>query len=1030
MECNKEEAVRAKALAEKKMQCRDFIGARKMVLKAQHLFPDLENVSQMLTVCQVHCSAETKVMGSEDWYGILQVEPTADESLIKKQYRKLALLLHPDKNKFAGAEAAFKLVGEAHRTLSDKSKRSIYDLKRSAGVKTVVLNPQPRQQGKPSDTRKQPPAPSCYANPAASFANLNQTQATHQQQTQAAFGSLTFWTMCPSCGIRYQYYRTIINKALRCQNCLKPFIAHELSVQGVHGAVNVSFPVNKPVFSQQNDYQGNGVKTTKQQSKGEGPGGHSVLQPDAKIFSPGCSQKQKESDEVENGDAGKRKVKFEQVNLGKPSQAEPNVQPSGNANQKRGRKMVVESSDSDSTDSETTIKESEPAVAKNEGTSGKRRSLRQKQSVSYAEDNSDADESKRPADFKRLRKNSSPHSDHQPTKPSSGVDVNKVEVPIDATPVSPNKSVSTKREGNFARHGSPNENNSEATIMKESGDRKCQDKAKAISEEGMSAKSSSNMNDRKLNTTFLDYPDPEFYDFDNDRSPKCFAVGQIWSLYDYVDGMPRFYALIRSVSSSGFKLRFTWLEYFPVGQAEKDWADEELPVGCGVFRLGRTETTEDSRVFSHLMPWSKGPKRNPYLIYPRKGEVWALFKDWDLKWSLDPDQHRQYDYELVEVLSDFAADAGADVVPLIKVKGFVSIFCRAGGGSPSSPVHIPHSELLRFSHMVPSYRMTGREREGIPEGFFELDSASLPITEEQASLNEVGPGAQDPCRENRAARLDDQARGSKASDGQAGRGAPSSSADAAEQDGHGSPPDLQSPTYIVYQDSEFYDFDLDRVKDRFQAGQIWALYCEDDGFPKYYGYVRKVDSEDFMVHLTWLEACPQSEQEARWSASGLPFGCGRFRPISGKEGKETYRVIETFSHLVQQTEPSQRRLLYSIYPQVNEVWAVFRNWSVDWELPDLERCSEKGEYDLVEVAWASDSAISGQVLEKVAGFKTLFRPRMRNGERVKMEIARHEFLRFSHRIPSFRMTEERGGKLRGFLELDPASVPEIILCSC
>jgi curved DNA-binding protein CbpA len=30
--------------------------------------------------------------------------------MIKKQYRKFALQLHPDKNKFSGAEAAFKLI--------------------------------------------------------------------------------------------------------------------------------------------------------------------------------------------------------------------------------------------------------------------------------------------------------------------------------------------------------------------------------------------------------------------------------------------------------------------------------------------------------------------------------------------------------------------------------------------------------------------------------------------------------------------------------------------------------------------------------------------------------------------------------------------------------------------------------------------------------------------------------------------------------------------------------------------------------
>lgn len=33
------------------------------------------------------------------------IEQTVDGVTIKKQYRKLAVLLHPDKNKFAGAEA-------------------------------------------------------------------------------------------------------------------------------------------------------------------------------------------------------------------------------------------------------------------------------------------------------------------------------------------------------------------------------------------------------------------------------------------------------------------------------------------------------------------------------------------------------------------------------------------------------------------------------------------------------------------------------------------------------------------------------------------------------------------------------------------------------------------------------------------------------------------------------------------------------------------------------------------------------------
>ncbi|GMI88834.1 hypothetical protein like AT3G04980 [Hibiscus trionum] len=130
MECNKDEAIRAMGIAQHKMQNHDFEGAKKFALKAQKLFPELENITQLLTLCDVHHCAKHKVYGSEmDWYGILQLERSADEGSVKKQYRKLALLLHPDKNKFAGADAAFKLIGEANAVLTDQTKRSRYDMK-------------------------------------------------------------------------------------------------------------------------------------------------------------------------------------------------------------------------------------------------------------------------------------------------------------------------------------------------------------------------------------------------------------------------------------------------------------------------------------------------------------------------------------------------------------------------------------------------------------------------------------------------------------------------------------------------------------------------------------------------------------------------------------------------------------------------------------------------------------------------------------------------------------------------------------
>lgn len=86
----------------------------------------------------------------------------------------------------------------------------------------------------------------------------------------------------------------------------------------------------------------------------------------------------------------------------------------------------------------------------------------------------------------------------------------------------------------------------------------------------------------------LPSPYPDFYDFEKLRDINMFAVGQIWALYDDLDGMPRFYARIKHFDASNFKAHLTWLEYNAASEEEKKWTDEELPVACGKFCLGST----------------------------------------------------------------------------------------------------------------------------------------------------------------------------------------------------------------------------------------------------------------------------------------------------------------------------------------------------------------------------------------------------------------------------------------------------------
>ena len=70
-----------------------------------------------------------------DYYEVLGLDKSADESAIKKAYRQLAKKYHPDMNPGdAEAEKNFKEVNEAYAVLSDPEKKSRYDQFGHAGV--------------------------------------------------------------------------------------------------------------------------------------------------------------------------------------------------------------------------------------------------------------------------------------------------------------------------------------------------------------------------------------------------------------------------------------------------------------------------------------------------------------------------------------------------------------------------------------------------------------------------------------------------------------------------------------------------------------------------------------------------------------------------------------------------------------------------------------------------------------------------------------------------------------------------------
>ncbi|KZV46463.1 DNAJ heat shock N-terminal domain-containing protein [Dorcoceras hygrometricum] len=189
-----EEALRLKTLAEQKYAKNNIQSALKYAKRAHKLKPSLEGLSEMITAFKILSAAATPIFPATtestsivppDYYRILQLERFSHINSIKKQYKKLALTLHPDKNPLPASEEAFKFVGEAVRVLSDKIRRKEYDMR----LRIVM-----------------------------------------QSQTEgvAGVGAETFWTACSACRLLHKFERIYMGHSLMCPRCKKCFKAVEV----------------------------------------------------------------------------------------------------------------------------------------------------------------------------------------------------------------------------------------------------------------------------------------------------------------------------------------------------------------------------------------------------------------------------------------------------------------------------------------------------------------------------------------------------------------------------------------------------------------------------------------------------------------------------------------------------------------------------------------------------------------------------------------------------------------------------------
>ena len=714
-EYNMDEALKAKNVAETKFHARDIRGARKYALKAQNLCPTLEGILQMVSTLEVHLAAESKIDGESDWYRILSLGAFADEEEVKKQYRKLALLLHPDKNKSVGAEEAFKLISEAWSVLSDSSRKVVYDEKRrNHSVVNVTSGIYTYDKKANKRARK---------NAAAAAAATAAAAAAAAEATTHPVGVDTFWTSCNRCRMQYEYLRIYLNHNLLCPNCHHAFLAVETGFPCNGSSSSFSWSTKQQPQQNHNSTKHSYGSTSRTSSiPGTGHGGY---------------QQDNTYDSYNN-----QGFQWNQYSKTTPS-AGTNAY-STQALEKQRRKHDESYSYNYSESGNTYVHEK---TASRRGRFSKRRrhNYDAYTTVDYGGDNKEtvAASTEPTAVFTDVgRVNGTSVERFRSAVSGRRANILGEITQIDTRSLLLEKAKATVCEklqelnitssSRFAeRRGSegklyPCDNNIKVNgVLSDKpgkGVKLCNSRSMEIQ---VPATDDKNPEQRRVPVS-IDVPDPDFHDFDKDRTEKAFDSDQVWATYDSEDGMPRLYVMVQKVlSMRPFRIRMSFLNSKSnIELAPINWVASGFQKTCGDFRVGRYQVSETVNIFSHKVSWTKGP-RGIIRIVPQKGDTWALYRNWSPDWNeLTPDDVI-YKYEIVEVIDDFTEEQGLTVIPLLKVAGFKAVFHRHM--DPKEVRRIPKEELFRFSHRVPSRLLTGEEGNNAPKGCHELDPAATPV---------------------------------------------------------------------------------------------------------------------------------------------------------------------------------------------------------------------------------------------------------------------------------------------------------------
>lgn len=747
----KEEALRLKTLAEEKYNSGDLDSAVAYANRARDLHPSVSGLREMLTAFEILRTAAAPVLDSTtekqkpipDYYKILQVQRFSHFNSIKKQYKKLALTLHPDKNPFGASEEAFKLVGEAARVLSDKIRRKEYDMRLKIAMQSEAMTAVAVEQG-------------------------------------AEGAGETFRTACSACRLLHQFERKYLGSNLICPSCKKTFKAMEVEEErngeanegGVEkndgaeggGLTRLSARIQERVAK--GGYVGSVEKFGLGVKRRNSSAGEVSERAGAKVARTGrdgvkskrveiveeSGEDSGDSDGVENRRFKKMETLVNVDGVGRVGDGVEEAMRSGdveiveNERSKRGesredesmtlsqmqmmmkkkrkKKKVVEgkmaTKAKEVNAEKLKVNEMEAAIEKDEEREHEKENVREKEREEVAEKEREG------VKLVNLRQKS-----------------NRRRVPKVRNLEVVNATSKNHLHSEIEKDRSPEQGNSEVLLVekekeKETGVTRGKRERRRVSKYGnsdiLNTKSSKKNHvvsdierliaNEKGDLEIKPVEDSDFYDFDKDRRERSFRKGQVWAVYDDVEAMPRHYVLINEiVSVNPFEVKMIWLQR-QSNRDEESWLEKGYNVSCGIFQVAGKLTIRYLNLFSHLVDYERAA-RDLYRIYPTKGSVWAVYRSSSSQEAEERSQSiNEKCYDVVVSLTSYSDVHGLSVAYLEKVPAFRAVFKRREIGA-NAVVCLKANDIKILSHQIPAKKLSGEEASGLPKDCWELDPASL-----------------------------------------------------------------------------------------------------------------------------------------------------------------------------------------------------------------------------------------------------------------------------------------------------------------